>query len=244
MDLIKLSEDNKEFPVDSRDLYKALQVRSEHYHWIARRLDLFVEDEHYVVRDVSSEKVFMLSLNTAKHFAMLEKNDKGEQVRQWFIQKAEEKSSAPQITSNQMFLHIAQQMVEQEKRALEQERRLSQVERAVSFESIHQLVQDSLKEETINVFPRDCSRLESIRELVFTGISEAVISKYLHHINHPTKEYTFKMEDNVLRSITVFDNNGLADAYNRFRSESVYEKTTPKNIQFKHPVVGNYRVKR
>lgn len=244
MDLIKLSDTNKDFPVDSRDLHQVLEVKSEHYHWINRRLEDMSEGLDYIVviRDVSSEKDFMLSEDTAKHFALMEKNEKGKQVRAWFIQR--EKQASKPMSPTELALWSAQRLVDQERALKAQEERLSKVEKAVSYESIHQMVQDSLVEETINEFPKECVKLEMIRETVFNDISEAVISKYLTHVNHPTKEYKFKMDDNILRSITVFETRGLVDVYNRFRAESIYQKTTPKNVQFYHPIVGNYRVKR
>ena len=185
MDLIKLSETNKEFPVDSRDLHKVLEVKSEHYHWINRRLEDMVEGIDYidVTRDVSSEKDFMLSEDTAKHFALMERNDKGRQVRQWFI--AREKQVSKPMSPTELALWSAQLLVDQERRLKEQDERLSKVEKAVSYESIHQMVQDSLVEETINEFPKECVKLEMIRETVFNDISEAVISKYLSHVKHP-----------------------------------------------------------
>lgn len=243
MDLIKLSETNKEFPVNSKDLHRVLDVKSEHGHWILRRVDGLTEGYDFVViRDESPEKFYMLTEDTAKHFALMERNEKGKQVRQWFIER--EKQVGKPMSPTELALWSAQLLVDQEKRLKEQEKRLTEVEKAVSYDSIHQMVQDSLEEETINVFPRDCSKLETIRETVFVGISTSIISQFLNHLNHPTKEYRFKMADNVLRSITVFSNVGLVDAFNRFRAESMFQKTTKQNDQYYHPIVGNYRIKK
>lgn len=242
MDLIKLSETNREFPVDSRDLHEAMNVSTSHSTWIQRRLEDFVEPFDYLSNLEGPEKVFYLSLDVAKHVAMLERTEKGKQVRQWFIER--EKQIGKPMSPTELALWSAQLLVDQEKRLKEQEKRLTEVEKAVSYDSIHQMVQDSLEEETINVFPRDCSKLETIRETVFVGISTSIISQFLNHLKHPTKEYKFKMADNVLRSITVFSNVGLVDAFNRFRDESMFQKTTKQNDQYYHPIVGNYRIKK
>jgi phage anti-repressor protein len=217
MDLIKLSDTNQAFPVDSRDLHKVLEVKSEHYHWISRRLnDLEENSDYHVTDDVSGEKIYSLTEDAAKHFALMEKNEKGKMVRQWFIER--EKVASRPMSPTELALWSAQKLVDQERALKAQDERLSKVEKAVSYESIHQMVQDSLVEETINEFPRECVKLEMIRETVFNDISEAVISKYLSHVKHPTKEYKFKMDDNILRSITVFETRGLVDVYNRFRA--------------------------
>lgn len=242
MDLIKLSETNRQFPVDSRDLHEALNVATPHTMWIQRRLEGFEVDTEYLTELLGPEKVFYLSLDVAKHVAMLERTEKGKQVRQWFIER--EKQIGKPMSPTELALWSAQLLVDQEKRLKEQEKRLTEVEKAVSYDSIHQMVQDSLEEETINVFPRDCSKLETIRETVFVGISTSIISQFLNHLKHPTKEYKFKMADNVLRSITVFSNVGLVDAFNRFRAESMFQKTTKQNDQYYHPIVGNYRIKK
>lgn len=253
MDLQLINENDKTgFPVDSKILHKGLAIDTYHSTWIARRLEDFVEGQDFLsVLEESGgrpEKVFMLTVDAAKHIAMMERTDKGKEVRQYFIE-VERKAKRP-MTQIELAMWSMQRLVDQEKQLLaqqealeKQEKRITAVESSASYESIHKMVKDSLIEETINVFPENCSRLEVIRETVFNGISEAVISKFLTHINHPTKEYKFKMADNILRSITVFSNIGLADAYNRLRAESIYQKTTKKNVQFTHPIVGNYRVK-
>lgn len=248
MDLQLIDETaNKDFPVDSRKLHEALCVKTEHSIWINRRLDGYNEDEDFSTVLMESrgrpEKVFMLTIDMAKSIAMMERTDKGKQVRQYFLDIEKEHKKLLSLDEDELLIVLAQKQAEQKKKLRQLELEQREIKKSVSYDNIHKMVQDSLKEETINVFPENCSRLEVIRETVFNGISEAVISKFLNHINHPTKEYKFKMADNVLRSITVFSNIGLADAYNRLRAESIYQKTTNKNIQFTHPVVGNYRVK-
>ena len=63
MDLIKLSETNKEFPVDSRDLHEAMNVSTSHSTWIQRRLEDFIEPFDYLSNLEGPEKVFYLSLD-------------------------------------------------------------------------------------------------------------------------------------------------------------------------------------
>ena len=246
MDLIKLSDTNKDFPVDSRDLHEFLEIETPHSMWAQRKCEDLQENLDFITDLLESGgrpiKVFHLTIDAAKHCSMMERSEKGRMIRQWFIER--EKQASKPMSPTELALWSAQRLVDQERALKAQEERLTKVEKAVSYESIHQMVQDSLVEETINEFPKECVKLEMIRETVFNDISEAIISKYLVHVNHPTKEYKFKMDDNILRSVTVFETRGLVDLYNRFRAESIYQKTTPKNVQFYHPIVGNYRVKR
>jgi len=82
--------------VDSRDLHRALGVETRHRDWITRRLHhaLLVEHEDFEV-SLNSERnpvggrpdvSYVLSLDAAKHLAMLERNQKGHEIRRFFIE--------------------------------------------------------------------------------------------------------------------------------------------------------------
>lgn len=83
--------------VDAKELYKGLEVKSKFYDWITRRISktLFQEDHDYTVlksenlknRGVSLEsKDYIMSIEMAKHLAMMENTPRGYQVRGYFIE--------------------------------------------------------------------------------------------------------------------------------------------------------------
>jgi anti-repressor protein len=86
--------------VNARGLHQALQVQSHFKDWIRRRLfeSIAVENQDYCVLDSRSNLSrselesnnqqidYVLTLDTAKHIAMLERTDIGRAIRQYFIE--------------------------------------------------------------------------------------------------------------------------------------------------------------
>lgn len=81
--------------VNARELWKALGSRQEFANWIKDRLSEFIEGQDFTVdkivngRDSSGRftaKEYLLTLDVAKHLAMLERNEQGRKIRQYFIE--------------------------------------------------------------------------------------------------------------------------------------------------------------
>lgn len=82
--------------VNARDLHAFLGVGKMFAHWIKDRIDQygFVEDRDFVVFAETGNnpsggrpaKDYAISLDMAKELAMVERNEKGKQVRQYFIE--------------------------------------------------------------------------------------------------------------------------------------------------------------
>jgi anti-repressor protein len=78
---------------NARDLWKYLESKQDFSTWIKGRLIEFQENADYIkfhkiMEQVSGTKnliEYHLTLETAKHIAMIERNDKGRQIRQYFI---------------------------------------------------------------------------------------------------------------------------------------------------------------
>ena len=76
--------------VDARQLWGALEVASEFSKWIQRRIEeaQLVENIDFVKFDEPNNNNmlhYVISLDAAKSIAMLERTDKGRQIRQYFI---------------------------------------------------------------------------------------------------------------------------------------------------------------
>jgi anti-repressor protein len=125
--------------VNARDLHAFLGVGSKFPDWMRDRIDqcYLVENQDFVRFSVFGSEgrggnnriEYYLSLDSAKHFAMLERNDKGKQIRQHFIdveRKARAKSSAPVLPDFSNKILAAQAWIEAQKQleASEQERLL------------------------------------------------------------------------------------------------------------------------
>ena len=80
--------------VNARDLWKFLGSKRQFGNWIKDRLEGFIEGQDYVsnknVKNLPAggrpETEYIISLDTAKHIAMLERNEQGRKVRQYFIE--------------------------------------------------------------------------------------------------------------------------------------------------------------
>lgn len=93
--MIQISENNGEQMVDARELHSFLEVARDFSTWIKDRIEKyrFVEGRDYIVLESSpdrgnvlhAKKDYALTLDIAKSIAMVQNNDKGDEVRQYFI---------------------------------------------------------------------------------------------------------------------------------------------------------------
>lgn len=120
--------DEHQLGVNARDVHTALEVESDFSHWIKRRIKQCKFEENYdficfVKNDVSNNKSqkgrggdrrsieYIISLDMAKHLGMMEKNDKGHEIRKYFI---EQEKIARNVTHNlQIEIGKAMQYLEQ-----------------------------------------------------------------------------------------------------------------------------------
>lgn len=78
--------------VNSRELWAALEVKTEYSHWVKRRLDDVDAEENrdyltVVKKDGRQTLIdYIVTMDIAKEMAMLERNDKGKMVRRYFIE--------------------------------------------------------------------------------------------------------------------------------------------------------------
>ena len=100
-ELLKVNLNDKQEPIISgRELHKVLEVKTEYRHWFKRMVDYgFTENADYtpVIFDHPQNKQpttdHALKLDMAKEIAMLQRNEKGKQVRQYFIEVEKEYNS-------------------------------------------------------------------------------------------------------------------------------------------------------
>lgn len=109
--------------VTARDLWQALESKQEFTHWVKARLEqaYAVENEDYISFDkiikretgATKTREYALSLDLAKNIAMLERNEKGNQVRKYFI--ACEKELRKQIKTPTNMVEALELALEQAK---------------------------------------------------------------------------------------------------------------------------------
>lgn len=148
------------------ELHAVLEVKSNYREWISRRLvDIdAVENEDFQGVEISTpsgqvKKEHIIKLDTAKEMAMLERNEKGKQVRRYFIaveKKYKEHSiSTEQLSPElQMFSKLYEVVARQELEQKEQAAKLTQLDSKI----------DSIKEVVAlnpNDWRKDTSKLIS-----------------------------------------------------------------------------------
>lgn len=137
-DLVPIyTTDTGEKVVYGRELHKALDVKSRYNDWIRNRLNECdaMENECFqtLTKNLVSggkEKDHIIKLDTAKEMAMLERNDKGKQVRRYFIEVDKKyKEKKTELSSLSPELQRAYAILEsQAKMELEQKRQAEQIE--------------------------------------------------------------------------------------------------------------------
>lgn len=85
--------------VNARDLYKMLEVKAEFSHWIKRRITQckFEENFDYIVFVKKDENLkggrptteYIISVDMTKHLGMMERNEKGHEIRKYYIEQEE-----------------------------------------------------------------------------------------------------------------------------------------------------------
>ena len=92
--------------VDARELWKFLGSRQKFADWIKDRLEGFVEGQDFTVHKImKGEKGrfqptdYIISLDVAKHIAMLERNEQGYRVRRYFIEAEKQFRNADNVAA-------------------------------------------------------------------------------------------------------------------------------------------------
>lgn len=125
------------------ELHEVLGVKSRYREWIDRRLlDIdAVENEDFQAAEFSApsgqtKKDHIIKLDTAKEMAMLERNEKGKQVRRYFI-RVEKKYKAASLATQELSPQL-QVMINLEIEQKRQAEKLEHVEERI--ESIREVV--------------------------------------------------------------------------------------------------------
>lgn len=104
--------------VNARDIYSFLEVKSRFNDWIKNRLSDFMESQDYVVITknlVTQPNDVFVTLDTAKHISMLERNDKGKQARQYFIEIEKQAKTPQQFQLPKNYIEALEALAQSEK---------------------------------------------------------------------------------------------------------------------------------
>lgn len=114
--------------VNARELHKNLGLKSDFSTWIKKQLELFIENEDYIRLHKKMEAnnataiEYILSLDTAKHISMIQKNEAGMKIRKYFIEVEKQSNSfqVPQTLSEALLLASKQaEIIENQAKSIE-----------------------------------------------------------------------------------------------------------------------------
>lgn len=116
--------------VNARDLWKRLGSKQRFADWIKDRLEGFTEGQDYVFHKIVKnlpaggrpEIEYIISLDVAKHIAMLERNEQGKKIRQYFREVEKQCRQLKNSIISQKIAEIMMPMVLEEQERLKMER--------------------------------------------------------------------------------------------------------------------------
>lgn len=178
-ELIKVSKDeNGNSAVSARELHSVLESKQEFASWIKNRIEKygFIENEDYarfdkVIKTTGGRTIeYALTLSAAKELAMVEGNDKGKQVRKYFIEcERKLKESIKQLSPAEALAQSVALLVEQEKRisSVENDVKLLKAKENTSYSGFY----------TILGYSTIIGRKLTITEAANLGKKAAIMSK-------------------------------------------------------------------
>lgn len=94
----RIFDGEEQAAVNARELWKALGSKRQFGNWIKERLSDFVDGQDYTINKIVNGEnrgrfaptEYYITLDVAKHLAMLERNDAGRKIRQYFIEVEKE----------------------------------------------------------------------------------------------------------------------------------------------------------
>lgn len=123
-------KENGEIAISGRELHQALEVKTPYKKWFERMSDYgFEENVDYVVTDIfvhnplggrQNQTDHVLTLDTAKEIAMIQRSEPGKQARQYFIQ-VEKAWNSPEMIM-QRALKIANSTINQLETQIEKDK--------------------------------------------------------------------------------------------------------------------------
>ena len=147
---------------NARTLHTLLESKQQFADWIKNRLQDFVENVDFVSLSDNYEKPlggrptkdFLLTINTAKHISMLERNEQGLKMRQAFIDAEKQlrkiQQQVPQLQQLSR-LEILEIAIESEKRAIAFEKEKLALENTVKHKDIVIEQQDATIDKITNI---------------------------------------------------------------------------------------------
>ena len=203
--------------IDARKLHEFLLVKKDFSNWIKNRLKDFIENEDYIRFAQKGEannatKIdYTITLDVAKHISMVERNAKGKEARQYFIdieKQANNQTQQPKIDS-QFLAQITEQMRANENLIAEQKTSIEKQDNTINAISNIQETY-SVREASKNLLVKESDLREFLK-----------LRKWIQYLSDGGKEKkaysTFYSKDNHFAKDTAVLNKARQKYYHQFR---------------------------
>lgn len=169
------------------ELHAVLEVKSRFNDWVRNRLNdcEAVENEDYqsVTKNLvtgGQMKEYIIKLNTAKEMAMLERNEKGKQVRRYFIQ-IEEKYKLAKFTAQGLSPQL-QLLINMELQQKEQAEKLEKLDSKVdSIKEVVALRPNAWRKESANIINKIAQSLGGFEHInMIRSESYKILEERMH----------------------------------------------------------------
>lgn len=169
------------------ELHEVLGVKSRYREWVDRRLNDIeaLENEDFQGAEISApsgqtRKDHIIKLDTAKEMAMLERNEKGKQVRRYFIQV--EKKHKSLALSAQSLSPQLQLLINMEMKQKEHDQKLEQLDSKVdSIKEVVALRPNAWRKESGNIINKIAQSLGGFEHInVIRSESYKILEERMH----------------------------------------------------------------
>lgn len=201
MELIKINQshfgDETVATVNARDLHEFLGVKSRFAEWVKNRIrDFnFVENQDFTafsenLENGGRQKEYALCLNMAKELSMVERNAKGKEARQYFIECERVAKQPPQLNDpaflRDTLLTYTERVIELESRIEEQQPQIEAFDRIANAEGSLNITEAA---KALQMRPKSLFEYLSMNGWIYKragakswlGYQSKVTAAYLHH---------------------------------------------------------------
>ena len=212
--------------VNARDLWKFLDSKREFATWIKDRLLDFIEGQDFLTISSKTLNVnggrpvteYHITIETAKHIAMIERNEKGRQIRKYFIDIEKHAKQNIASLSRKEILMIALEAEEKAERLT-----LENKQKAEIIKEYIQIDESKSYTEIAKILHlKPLSFIEYLRKNEYIGLKNIPRQEYINRGYFEIKKVKALYQDTIryVESYRV-TNKGLQYFFNKFKFDRI-----------------------
>ena len=212
----------KEFPVNGRQLHAGLQIGRDFSNWIKQMIGYgFTENQDYIKKETVFAKngenpddkkaggrpsiEYYLTVDTAKHLCMIQRNSIGMQIRNYFIQVEKEwhNSTIKPMTQIEVLHAVTGELLKQEQKLLQHDKQIAAVESQQADQAARIAAIEEKTQERVFAYP-DKKKAKKLSDMMYR-ICETRVQRALEEnpeSNESVGQYIEDLKDMVVAQIS------------------------------------------